>query len=194
MAGTLTSAEEHYEWARDMLFSLAVENIIKKGVGLSALSMAVVVTLEMMFGYGATTPTTTAIQWISMLAAYTMAAFWLFGPWPTLNQAFAFVVCSNIAIFSATMVANFPPEITLGKSAYLLQLGLFVGFFFERGMLLSHILFCAFATTFIALYVLVYEGVSVLMAFVVWAPVTVAASGFVILLHFAIRSMRFEFE
>lgn len=194
MASTLTSAEEHYEWSRDMLFSLAMENIIKKTIGFGGLSMAFVVTLEMMFGYGATTPFQSAIQWISMIGAYCLCGFWLFGPWPTLNQAFAFVVCSNIAIFSATMVADFPPEITLGKSAFFIPTGMFVGFFFERGMMFYHIIFCACATTFIAFYVVVFAGVSPLMGFVVWAPVTISASGFVLLLHFAIRSMRFEFE
>jgi hypothetical protein len=194
MTSAVKSSEEHYEWAVDLMSSLAVEGIVKKVIALATLSMAVIVTLEMVFGYGATTPIPTAVQWISMFAAYAMGFFWLFGPWPTMNQAFAFVTIANISIFSATMVADFPPEITLGKTAFLIELGMFVGFFFERWMLASHILFCSAAASFIAFYVVAYEEVAVLMAFVVWSPVVVSIGGFVLLLHFAVRSMRLEFE
>lgn len=194
MTSPVASSEIHYEWAVDLMSSLAVEGIVKKVIALATLSMAVIVTLEMVFGYGATTPIPAAVQWTSMIAAYVMGLFWLLGPWPTLNQAFAFVTISNIAIFAATLVADFPPEITLGKSAFLIEIGMFVGFFFERWMLACHILFCILATTFIAVYVVVYEGVAVLMAFVVWSPVVVSIGGFVLLLHFAARSMRLEFE
>lgn len=194
MTSAVTSSEVHYEWAVDLMSSLAVEGIVKKVIALATLSMAVIVTLEMVFGYGATTPIPIAVQWTSMIAAYVMGLFWLFGPWPTLNQAFAFVTISNVAIFAATIVADFPPEITLGKSAFFIEIGMFVGFFFERWMLACHILLCILATTFIAVYVVVYEGVAVLMAFVVWSPVVVSIGGFVLLLHFASRSMRLEFE
>ncbi|MDJ0392857.1 giguanylate cyclase [Rhodococcus sp. G-MC3] len=194
MTSAVKSSEEHYEWGVDLMSSLAVEGIVKRVIALATLGMAVIVTLEMGFGYGATTPIPTSVQWTSMIAAYVMGAFWMFGPWPTINQAFAFVTIANIAIFSATMVADFPPEITLGKSAFLIELGMFVGFFFERWMLASHILFCVAATTFIAVYVVTYESVSILMAFVVWSPVVVSIGGFVLLLHFAVRSMRLEFE
>nr|WP_296765778.1 giguanylate cyclase [Rhodococcus sp. (in: high G+C Gram-positive bacteria)] len=194
MTSAVKTSEEHYEWGVDLMSSLAVEGIVKKVIALATLGMAVIVTLEMALGYGATTPIPMAVQWTSMIAAYVMGAFWMFGPWPTLNQAFAFVTIANVSIFSATMVADFPPEITLGKSAFLIELGMFVGFFFERWMLASHILFCAAAATFIAVYVVAYENVSILMAFVVWAPVVVSIGGFVLLLHFAARSMRLEFE
>nr|WP_240930811.1 giguanylate cyclase [Rhodococcus sp. B10] len=174
--------------------SLAVTGIVQKVVALATLAMAVVVTLEMAFGYGATTPIPSGVQWASMIAAYIMGAFWMFGPWPTLKQAFAFVMIADLAIFSATMVADFPPEITLGKTAFLIELGMFVGFFFERWMLATHVVFCILAATVIAVYVVKYEGVSVLMAIVVWSPVVVSIGGFALLLHFAARSMRLEFE
>lgn len=188
------SAAVHYEWGVDLMSSLAVGGIVKKVIALATLSMAVVVTLEMMLGYGAATPVSTAVQWTSMIAAYIMALFWLLGPWPTLNEAFAFVVIADIAIFAATIVADFPPEITLAKSTFLIQLGMFVGFFFERWMLAWHIVFCTAATTFIAGYVVLYENVGMLEAVVVWSPVVVSIGGFVLLLHFASSRMRTEFE
>ena len=190
----IPSSVEHYEWGVDLMSSLAVGGIVKKVIAVATLSMAVVVTLEMAFGYGASTPLGSVVQWTSMIAAYIMGAFWLFGPWPTLNQAFAFVTLANIAIVSATFVADFPPEITLAKTAFLIELGMFVGCFFERWMLASHILFCSAATTFIAVYVVVYDNVPVLEALVVWSPVVVSIGGFALLLHFASRSMRLEFE
>ncbi|MGA9874041.1 MAG: giguanylate cyclase [Rhodococcus sp. (in: high G+C Gram-positive bacteria)] len=194
MSTTMTSSEVHYEWGVDLMSSLAVGGIVKKVIALATLSMAVVVTLEMVFGHGATTPVPIFVQWTAMIAAYIMGVFWLVGPWPTLHQAFAFVTTANVAIFSATIVADFPPEITLGKTAFLIEIGMFAGFFFERWMLASHILFCILATTFIAVYVVLYENVPILMAFVVWSPVVVSIGGFVLLLHFAARSMRLEFE
>ncbi|KZF08482.1 MAG: giguanylate cyclase [Rhodococcus sp. (in: high G+C Gram-positive bacteria)] len=194
MSSAVASSEEHYQWGVDLMSSLAVQGIVKKVVALATLSMALVVTLEIGFGYGATTPIPTAVQWTSMIAAYIMGLFWLVGPWPTLNQAFAFVVIANIAIFAATIVADFPPEITLGKTAFFIEIGMFVGFFFERWMLAFHVLFCILATSFIAIYVVAYEDVAVLMSFVVWLPVVVSIGGFVLLLHFAARSMRLEFE
>lgn len=194
MTIAVKSSEEHYEWGLDLMASLAVTRIVQKVVALAALSMAVVVTLEMAFGYGATTPIPAAVQWTAMIAAYIMGAFWLFGPWPTLRQAFAFVVIADICIFAATIVADFPPEITLGKTAFFIEIGMFVGCFFERWMLAFHVLFCILATSFIAVYVVVYENVAVLMSVVVWSPVVVSIGGFVLLLHFAARSMRLEFE
>ena len=194
MTSALTSSEVHYEWAVDAMESLAVKGIVKVVIAFATLAMAIVVTLEMVFGYGATTPIPSAVQWISMMTAYAMGLFWLFGPWPTLNQAFAFVTIANIAIFSATIVADFPPEITLGKTAFFIEIGMFVGFFFEKWMLAAHILLCVAATTFIAVYVVAYKDVAVLMSFVVWSPVVVSIGGFVLLLHFAARSMRLEFE
>ncbi|WP_072803319.1 giguanylate cyclase [Rhodococcoides yunnanense] len=194
MTSAVASSEEHYEWGLDLMSSLAVTGIVQKVIALATLSMAVIVTLEMAFGYGARTPIPTAVQWTSMIAAYVMGAFWMFGRWPTLGQAFAFVVIADIAIVSATLVADFPPEITLGKTAFLIEIGMFVGFFFERWMLGFHIVFCIAATTFIAAYVVVIEDVAVLMAFVVWSPVVVSIGGFALLLHFAARSMRLEFE
>ena len=191
---SVNSSTEHYEWGLALMSSLAVSGIVKKVIALATLSMAVVVTLEMAFGYGATTPIVIAVQWTSMIAAYIMGLFWLFGPWPTLTEAFAFVVIANIAIFGATFVADFPPEITLAKTAFFIEIGMFVGFFFERWMLAFHIVFCIAATTFIAAYVVVFEDVAVLQAVVVWSPVVVSIGGFVLLLHFAARSMRLEFE
>lgn len=194
MTNAVASSEEHYEWAVDLMFSLAVEGIVKKVIALATLSMAFVVTLEMVFGYGATTPIPTAVQWTSMIAAYVMGGFWLFGPWPTLRQAFTFVVIADLAIVAATLVADFPPDITLGKTAFLIPLGMFVGFFFERWMLLTHAVVCVAGTSFIAVYVVVSESVPVLMAVVIWAPVVVSIAGFDLLLHFAARSMRLEFD
>ncbi|RRQ28563.1 giguanylate cyclase [Rhodococcus sp. Eu-32] len=194
MTVAVKSSEQHYAWGVALMSSLAVTGIVQKVVALATLAMAVVVTLEMAFGYGATTPIPSGVQWASMIAAYIMGAFWMFGPWPTLKQAFAFVMIADLAIFSATMVADFPPEITLGKTAFLIELGMFVGFFFERWMLATHVVFCILAATVIAVYVVMYEGVSVLMAIVVWSPVVVSIGGFALLLHFAARSMRLEFE
>jgi hypothetical protein len=194
MTVAVKSSEEHYAWGVALMSSLAVTGIVQKVVALATLAMAVIVTLEMAFGYGATTPIPSGVQWASMIAAYIMGAFWMFGPWPTLKQAFAFVMIADLAIFSATMVADFPPEITLGKTAFLIELGMFVGFFFERWMLAAHIVFCILAATVIAVYVVVFEDVSVLMSIVVWSPVVVSIGGFVLLLHFAARSMRLEFE
>ncbi|SNT41993.1 giguanylate cyclase [Rhodococcoides kyotonense] len=194
MTVAVKSSEEHYAWGIALMSSLAVTGIVQKVIALATLAMAVIVTLEMAFGYGATTPIPSGVQWASMIAAYIMGAFWMFGPWPTLKQAFAFVMIADIAIFSATLVADFPPEITLGKTAFLIELGMFVGFFFERWMLAAHIVFCILATTFIAVYVVLFEGVAILMSIVVWSPVVVSIGGFVLLLHFAARSMRLEFE
>ncbi len=190
----VSSSKQHYNWGMDLMSSLAVGGIVKIVIALATLGMAAVVTLEIIFGYGAATSVGTAVQWTSMIAAYIMGLFWLFGPWPTLNEAFAFVSIANIAISAATFVADFPPEITVAKTAFLIPIGMFVGFFFERWMLAWHILFCVAAATYIAVHAVVYDGVAVLEAAVVWAPVVASIGGFVLLLHFAARSMRLEFE
>lgn len=186
--------DEHYDWAVDLMSSLAVGGIVKTIIAAATLGMAFVVTLEMAFGYGATTSTTSAIQWTAMLAAYAMGLFWLFGPWPTRKEAFTFVALANLAIFSATMVADFPPEITLAKSVFLIELGMFVGFFFERWMLAFHTVFCVAAVGAIGAYVVRYDTVPAFQAVVVCAPVIIAIAGFVFLLHFTTRSMRLEFD
>ena len=107
--------------------SLALTTAVKRIVSAATLAMAVVVTFEMAFGYGATTAIPSIVQWTCMIAAYVMGAFWWFGPWPTLGQAFAFVVIADIAIFGATITADFEPEVTLGKCTFLIPLGMLAG-------------------------------------------------------------------
>lgn len=188
------SLEERYEWVVDLMSSLAVTNIVKRVLSLATLCMAIIATLEISLGYAATTPIPLALQWASMIFAYVAAIWWWAAPWPTLGMAFTFVIGADICMFIAMIVADIPPAIMLGKTALFIEIGMFVGFFLDRWMLGAHILFCTAATTFIAVYVVVREQVDPLMAFVVWSPVVVSISAFVLLLHFCARSIRLEFE
>lgn len=185
---------EHYHWGVGVMASLALTTGVKRVVSAASLAMAVVVTLEMAFGYGATTPIPSIVQWTCMIAAYIMGAFWWFGPWPTLWQAFAFVVIADIAIFGATITADFEPEVTLGKCTFLIPLGMLAGFLFDKWRLAAHIALCVLATSIVAVYIVADRGVDTFVAVVLWAPIVVTLTGFVLILQMTSQSMRLEFE
>ena len=174
--------------------SLAVTTLVKRIVSAAALAMAVVVTLELAFGYGATTPIPSIVQWTCMIAAYIMGAFWWFGPWPTLGQAFAFVIIADLAIFGATITANFAPEVTLGKCTFLIPMGMLAGFFFDKWRLAAHIAACLLGTSIVAVYIVLERDVDTFVAVVLWAPIVVTLTGFVLMLQLTTQSIRTEFE
>ena len=174
--------------------SLAVTKVVSRVVSSAALAMALVVTLEMAFGYAATTTIPSIVQWTCMIAAYIMGAFWWFGPWPTLKQAFAFVVIADLAIFGATITANFEPEVTLGKCTFLIPMGMLAGFFFDKWRLAVHILLCLLGTTVVAVYIVMERGVDTFVGVVLWAPIVVTLTGFVLMLQLTTQSIRSEFE
>lgn len=194
MTRTLTRSNEHYQWGMGVMTSLAVTTLVRRIVSVAALSMAVVVTLELSFGYGATTTIPSIVQWTCMIAAYIMAAFWWFGPWPTLGQAFAFVVIADLAIFGATITANFAPEVTLGKCTFLIPMGMLAGFFFDKWRLAAHILLCLLGTSVVAVYIVLERDVDTFVAVVLWAPIVVTLTGFVLMLQLTTQSIRSEFE
>ncbi|WP_407726614.1 giguanylate cyclase [Rhodococcoides fascians] len=194
MTRTLTRSNEHYQWGMGVMTSLAVTTLVRRIVSVAALSMAVVVTLELSFGYGATTTVPSIVQWTCMIAAYIMAAFWWFGPWPTLGQAFAFVVIADLAIFGATITANFAPEVTLGKCTFLIPMGMLAGFFFDKWRLAAHILLCLLGTSVVAVYIVLERDVDTFVAVVLWAPIVVTLTGFVLMLQLTTQSIRSEFE
>lgn len=184
----------HYRWAVDLMASLAVTTIVKRAVSLATLCMAVIASLELAFGYAADAGIPLILQWMSMIFAYAAAVWWWFGRWPTLNRAFAFVMGADVCMVISIVVADIPPAIMLGKTALLIEIGMFVGFFFERWMIAAHVALCSLATTAIAVYLVLTDEVSALMAFVVWSPIVVGIVGFVLLLNFCARSIRREFE
>ena len=190
----MTRSNEHYQWCIGVMTSLALTTAVKRIVSAAALAMAVVVTFELAFGYGATTTIPSIVQWTCMIAAYIMGAFWWFGPWPTLGQAFAFVVIANVAIFGATITADFAPEVTLGKCAFLIPIGMLAGFFFDKWRLATHIALCLLGTTVVAVYIVIERGVDTFVAVVLWAPIVVSFTGFALLLQATTQSMRLEFE
>ena len=194
MTRASTRSNEHYHWGVGVMASLALTTAVKRIVSAAALSMAVVVTFEMAFGYGATTTIPSIVQWTCMIAAYVMGAFWWFGPWPTLGQAFAFVVIADIAIFGATITADFAPEVTLGKCTFLIPMGMLAGFFFDKWRLAAHIALCLLGTTVIAVYIVLERDVDTFVAVVLWAPIVVTLTGFVLMLQLTTQSMRTEFE
>ena len=194
MTRTLTRSNEHYQWGMGVMTSLAVTTLVRRIVSVAALAMAVVVTLELSFGYGATTTVPSIVQWTCMIAAYIMAAFWWFGPWPTLGQAFAFVVIADLAIFGATITANFAPEVTLGKCTFLIPMGMLAGFFFDKWRLAAHILLCLLGTSVVAVYIVLERDVDTFVAVVLWAPIVVTLTGFVLMLQLTTQSIRSEFE
>ncbi len=194
MTRTLTRSNEHYQWGTGVMASLAVTTLVRRIVSVAALSMAVVVTLEIVFGYGATTTIPSVVQWTCMIAAYIMGAFWWFGPWPTLHQAFAFVVIADVAIFGATITADFEPEVTLGKCTFLIPMGMLAGFFFDKWRLAVHILLCLLGTSIVAVYIVLERGVDTFVAVVLWAPIVVTLTGFVLMLQLTTQSIRSEFE
>ncbi|KQU44244.1 giguanylate cyclase [Rhodococcus sp. Leaf278] len=194
MTRAATRSNEHYQWGIGVMASLAITTVVRRIVSAAALSMAVVVTLELAFGYGATTPLPSIVQWTSMIAAYIMGAFWWFGPWPTLRQAFAFVVIADIAIFAATITANFEPEVTLGKCTFLIPMGMLAGFFFDKWRLAAHIALCLLGTSIVAVYIVLERDVDTFVAVVLWAPIVVTLTGFVLMLQATSQSTRLEFE
>ncbi|MFI8565346.1 giguanylate cyclase [Rhodococcus sp. NPDC078407] len=194
MTRAATRSNEHYQWGIGVMASLAITTVVRRIVSAAALSMAVVVTLELAFGYGATTPIPAIVQWTSMIAAYIMGAFWWFGPWPTLRQAFAFVVIADIAIFAATITANFEPEVTLGKCTFLIPMGMLAGFFFDKWRLAAHIALCLLGTCIVAVYIVLERDVDTFVAVVLWAPIVVTLTGFVLMLQATSQSTRLEFE
>lgn len=194
MTRAATSSNEHYQWGVGVMISLALTTLVKRIVSAAALAMAVVVTLEIAFGYGATTPIPTIVQWTCMIAAYIMGAFWWFGPWPTLGQAFAFVVFADVAIIGATITADFAPEVTLGKCTFLIPIGMLAGFFFEKWRLAAHVALCLLGTSAIAVYIVMERDVHTFVAVVLWAPIVVTLTGFVLMLQLTTQSMRLEFE
>lgn len=194
MTRVSTESNEHYRWGIGVMESLAVTTVVRRIVATAALSMAVVVTLELAFGYGATTAIPAIVQWTCMIAAYVMGAFWWFGPWPTLGQAFAFVVIADIAIFGATITAHFAPEVTLGKCTFLLPMGMLAGFFFDKWRLATHIALCAVGTSVVAVYIVLERDVDTFVAVVLWAPIVVTLTGFALMLQFTTQSTRLEFE
>ena len=177
-----------------MIASLALTVVVKRIVSVVTLSMGLVVTLELLFGYAATTPVSLVVQWISMLTAYILGALWWFGPWPTLGQAFAFVVIADLSIFWGIMTANFAPEVTLGGCAFLIPVGMLAGFFFDKWRLAAHIALCLLGTSIVAVYVVSYRDVDIFVAFVLWAPIVVTLTGFVSMLQLCSQSMRLEFD
>ncbi|MDI9895652.1 giguanylate cyclase [Rhodococcus sp. IEGM 1381] len=194
MTRAATRSNVHYQWGVGVMTSLAITTVVKRIVSAAALSMALVVTLELAFGYGATTPLPSIVQWTSMIAAYIMGAFWWFGPWPTLGQAFAFVVIADLAIFGATITANFAPEVTLGKCTFLIPMGMLAGFFFDKWRLAAHIALCLLGTSIVAVYIVMERDVDIFVAVVLWAPIVVTLTGFVLILQATTQSMRLEFE
>ncbi|MCZ4518967.1 giguanylate cyclase [Rhodococcus ruber] len=194
MTRAATRSNEHYQWGVGVMTSLAITTVVRRIVSAAALSMAIVVTLELAFGYGATTPLPSIVQWTSMIAAYIMGAFWWFGPWPTLGQAFAFVVIADLAIFGATITANFAPEVTLGKCTFLIPMGMLAGFFFDKWRLAVHIALCLLGTSIVAAYIVLERDVDTFVAVVLWAPIVVTLTGFVLILQATTQSMRLEFE
>ncbi|OZC91600.1 giguanylate cyclase [Rhodococcus sp. 06-412-2C] len=194
MTRAATGSNEHYQWGVGVMTSLAITTVVKRIVSAAALSMALVVTLELAYGYGATTPLPSIVQWTSMIAAYIMGAFWWFGPWPTLGQAFAFVVIADLAIFGATITANFAPEVTLGKCTFLIPMGMLAGFFFDKWRLAAHIALCLAATSIVAVFIVLERDVDIFVAVVLWAPIVVTLTGFVLILQATTQSMRLEFE
>ncbi|CCQ15904.1 Diguanylate cyclase [Rhodococcus sp. AW25M09] len=194
MTRAITRSNEHYQWGMGVMTSFAVTPLVRRVVSSAALAMAVVVTLEMAFGYGATTTIPSIVQWTCMIAAYIMGAFWWFGPWPTLGQAFAFVVIADLAIFGATITANFEPEVTLGKCTFLIPMGMLAGFFFDKWRLAAHILLCLLGTSIVAVYIVMERGVDTFVAVVLWAPIVVTLTGFVVMLQLTTQSIRAEFE
>ncbi|MGF0312321.1 giguanylate cyclase [Rhodococcoides fascians A25f] len=194
MTRAATRSNEHYQWGVGVMTSLAITTVVRRIVSAAALSMALVVTLELTFGYGATTPLPSIVQWTSMIAAYIMGAFWWFGPWPTLGQAFAFVVIADLAIFGATITANFAPEVTLGKCTFLIPMGMLAGFFFDKWRLAAHIALCLVGTSIVAVFIVLERDVDIFVAVVLWAPIVVTLTGFVLILQATTQSMRLEFE
>ncbi|MBY4130062.1 giguanylate cyclase [Rhodococcus fascians] len=194
MTRAMMRSNEHYQWGMGVMTSLAITTLVRRIVSIAALSMAVVVTLELSFGYGATTTVPSIVQWTCMIAAYIMAAFWWFGPWPTLGQAFAFVVIADLAIFGATITANFAPEVTLGKCTFLIPMGILAGFLFDKWRLAAHILLCLLGTSIVAVYIVLERDVDTFVAVVLWAPIVVTLTGFVLMLQITTQSIRSEFE
>lgn len=194
MTNSSDTLEQRYEWVVDVMSSLAVTTIVKRVIALATLTMAVIATLQLGLGYAATSSLGLVLQWACMLFAFAATAWWWVTPWPLISAAFTFVIGADIAMFISISVANTPPAIWLASTALFIEIGMFVGFFLGRWMLVSHVLLCTAFTTFIALWVVAVDGVDPLMAAFVWAPIVVSISGFVLLLQFCAHWVRVEFD
>lgn len=194
MADAGDTLEQRYEWVVDLMSSLAVTTVVTRVIAAATVGMAVVPALEMAAGYAATTQTGLLLQWGAMIFAFLAALWWWVSPWPRIGMAFAFVIGSDIAIFTAISVANTSPTIWLAKTAFFIEIGMFVGFFLGGWMLAAHLILCTAFTTFIAAWVVLVDDMDPLMAVFVWAPITISISGFVLLLQFCTHSIRMEFE
>ncbi|MEW2018242.1 hypothetical protein [Rhodococcus sp. NPDC076796] len=50
------------------------------------------------------------------------------------------------------------------------------------------------ATSIVAVYIVVHQGVDTFVAVVLWAPIVLTLTGFVLILQMTSQSMRLEFE
>ncbi|MET0195998.1 MULTISPECIES: hypothetical protein [Nocardiaceae] len=194
MSAAGDTLEERYEWVVDAMASLAITTIVKRVLAFATLSMAIIPALELASGYAPATTAGVAVTWASMLFAFAAAVWWWVSPWPRIGPAFVFVIGSDIAIFLAVFSSTTPPAITLAKTAFFIEIGMFVGFFLGRWMLATHVALCTLFTTVIAVWVVVVDGLSPMMTVFVWAPIVVSINGFVLLLYFCASSVRMEFE
>ncbi|MGB6181226.1 MAG: hypothetical protein WBF79_08305, partial [Rhodococcus sp. (in: high G+C Gram-positive bacteria)] len=188
----LGELESRYEWIVGLMSSFTDERVVRIIVAFFTASMGVCATLEILFGFRATSPLAFGFQIGTAVFAYAAALWWLVITWPKLRTAFAFIIIADIMIATANISANIPPEYAVGKTAFLVVLGLLAGVFLDRWMLATHILLVAGLITGIIAYNMIFEGVPPLGALVVGAPVISLAFAIPIMLYTFVRAIRLD--
>ncbi len=73
-------------------------------------------------------------------------------------------------------------------------MGMLAGFFFDKWRLAAHIALCLLGTSIVAVYIVLERDVDTFVAVVLWAPIVVTLTGFVLMLQATSQSTRLEFE
>ncbi|GGF96811.1 hypothetical protein GCM10007304_08490 [Rhodococcoides trifolii] len=188
----LGELEGRYEWIVGLMSSFTDERLVRWIIAFFTASMGVCATLEILFGFGATSTFALGVQVGSAAFAFAAALWWLITSWPRLHSAFAFVVLSDIGIAAANLSANMPPAYAVGKTAFFVVLGLFAGVFLDRWMLITHIALAGTAVTGIIGYNMLFQDVPPLGALVVWAPVMSLIIAVPALLYTFVRAVRLD--
>ena len=180
-----------YGWIVALMSSFADRRLVRGVVALSTLTIGAVAVLEIFGGYRATSPTTLGLQVGAATYAVLAGVWWLWTEWPRLGQLFAYLCLSDVAITVATLSADLPVQLMVGKSAFLAITGLLAGFFLDGWMLATHLLLATGGATGIAVLA-VLDGAPAVGVLVVWLPVVTLVLGVPALLYMVARSLRLD--
>ncbi|MGU3435678.1 hypothetical protein ACNHUS_22010 [Actinomycetes bacterium M1A6_2h] len=188
----LGELEGRYEWIVGLMSSFTDERLVRWIIAFFTASMGVCATLEIMFGFGATSTIGLGVQVGAAAFAFAAALWWLMISWPRLRTLFVFIMLADTGILAANLSANMPPAYAVGKTTFFVVLGLVAGIFLDRWMLFAHVASTGTAVTAIIGYNMLFNDVPPLGALVVWAPVMSLILAIPALLYAFVRAVRLD--